>query len=216
MYLIYQATNTQNGKRYIGFTSLSLSSRKSSHLYASKNGIDTLFAKAIRKYGWSSFAWEVLFMSWDRDHCLEAEATLIREGKTRYTGYNMCTGGRAGTGNVGPMNGMYGKTHSDESKAKFSRTATQTFKGKTYLELYGEKKAAALKESRRQSSLGKNNAGHNNPRTDPTLFTFNHNDGRSFTGTRYDFRITYDLHKNSVDDLVKSRVNTNRGWYLVK
>lgn len=216
MYLIYQATNIKNGKRYIGFTGLTLSSRKCAHLYGSKNNVDTLFARAIRKYGWDSFVWEILYMSWDRDHCLEVEFAMIRDLDTRYTGYNMCAGGRAGTGNAGAMNGMYGRTHSAETKAKLSKVAVSNFKGKSYIELYGEEKAASLRECRRRSSIGKNNSGHNNPRTDPTVFTFNHKDGRSFIGTRYDFRIAYDLNKSSVDDLVKRRVNTNRGWYLVK
>lgn len=57
--LIYKATNKINGKIYIGQTHKSLEERKMCHKHDSKN-IDTYFYRAIRKYGWDNFSWEIV------------------------------------------------------------------------------------------------------------------------------------------------------------
>lgn len=57
--LIYKATNKINGKIYIGQTTKSLEERKKRHKQDSKR-IDTYFYRAIQKYGWENFSWEVV------------------------------------------------------------------------------------------------------------------------------------------------------------
>jgi hypothetical protein len=57
-------------------------------------------------------------------------------------------GGRRGATNFGPNNGMFGKKHTDESKAKMSQALTGLQLGKTYEEIYGESEAKRLKEDR--------------------------------------------------------------------
>lgn len=57
--LIYKATNIQNGKIYIGQTTKTLEERKKTHKRDSER-LDTYFYRAIRKYGWDSFKWEIL------------------------------------------------------------------------------------------------------------------------------------------------------------
>lgn len=57
--LIYKATNNINGKIYIGQTTKTLEERKKYHKRDSKR-IDTLFYRAIRKYGWDNFNWEII------------------------------------------------------------------------------------------------------------------------------------------------------------
>lgn len=63
--LIYKATNNINGKIYIGQTTLTLEERKKTHKRDSQRISDEKlkrnhFYRAIRKYGWENFSWEVL------------------------------------------------------------------------------------------------------------------------------------------------------------
>jgi len=60
MPLIYRATNTVNGKAYVGVTRQTLSARQAAHKCRAKNGAASAFYGAIRKYGWQAFVWEVL------------------------------------------------------------------------------------------------------------------------------------------------------------
>lgn len=57
--IIYKATNIKNGKVYIGQTKKSLEWRKKKHLQDSKR-MDSYFYRAIKKYGWDNFKWEIL------------------------------------------------------------------------------------------------------------------------------------------------------------
>ena len=58
-YTVYKHTNMVNGKVYIGITSTSIEKRSGSNGKNYKN--NTLFYRAIQKYGWSAFSHEVLF-----------------------------------------------------------------------------------------------------------------------------------------------------------
>lgn len=108
MGLIYMATNTLNGKRYIGQTHQSLKSRIAGHVADAKSrGLCRAFANALNKYGAAVFRWEIL-----QDGILlqetmdEAEGAAISKYKTITPhGYNLRTGGARGR-------------HSEESKAK--------------------------------------------------------------------------------------------------
>jgi hypothetical protein len=57
-------------------------------------------------------------------------------------------GGRTGATHFGPANGMYGKKHTDEAKAKISQALTGLQLGKTYEEIYGKDEAERLKKDR--------------------------------------------------------------------
>ena len=55
--IIYKATNTANGKIYIGLTTLSLERRKIEHFWkANSSNKPYHFYNAIRKYGWNAFS----------------------------------------------------------------------------------------------------------------------------------------------------------------
>ena len=54
--------------------------------------------------------------------------------------------------NLAERNGMYGKTHSSEVCDMLGKAASARFKGKSYVELYGEEKAAELKKKRSEST----------------------------------------------------------------
>jgi group I intron endonuclease len=119
IYTIYRATNTINGKIYIGFDS-NWPKRKSRHINAatdSKNrGYNDAFHKALRKYTHESFEWDVIYQSVDSIHCLNVmEKHFIIEHNSyinaiNSNGYNMTLGGE----------GTLGYKRTEEIKKKIS------------------------------------------------------------------------------------------------
>ena len=63
MAIVYCYTNLVNGKKYIGQTlnpSQRYKSHKSVHLNEKDPEYDSVFHRALRKYGWENFKYEVL------------------------------------------------------------------------------------------------------------------------------------------------------------
>ena len=120
IYSIYKATNVVNGKSYIGFTK-NITQRFKAHLRSANNGSNHAFHRAIRKYGFDSFIVETIFQGTDRSSILDwAEQHFIKEYNTHSLyghGYNMTYGGEGRVAS-GKDNGMWGKKHSEETKAK--------------------------------------------------------------------------------------------------
>jgi group I intron endonuclease len=109
---IYRCTNTINGKSYVGFTSGDLEKRIREHKCEAGRGSTFMIHKAMRKYGFDNFIWEVLEESDNSEFALNTlEEFYIRKFKTHHTeeGYNMTFGGQSG---------MMGKTHSEETRKK--------------------------------------------------------------------------------------------------
>lgn len=115
MFTIYRATNSINGKSYVGFDR-NWPYRKTAHKCAVKKGSKQVFYNAIRKYGWENFIWEVLEQSEDKELLLkEKEEYYIRKYNTHYKsgyGYNMTYGGE----------GTFGWIPSAETKQKISES----------------------------------------------------------------------------------------------
>ena len=96
VYSIYTATNTVNNKIYVGFTG-NFETRLTSHKKGVRLGQDKALYHAIRKYGWDSFVWVVVYQSWDKNHTkcvmepyfIQALNSHIDHGH----GYNMTAGG---------------------------------------------------------------------------------------------------------------------------
>ena len=117
MFSIYKCTNNVNNKVYIGYTE-NFDKRIEEHrtLYKFYNFV---FYKAIKKYGWNNFKWEIIYMSKDKEHCKNVmERYYIKEynsyiGFKDSNGYNMTLGGE---GNTGPK--------SEEHKRKISLSKT--------------------------------------------------------------------------------------------
>jgi len=140
IYKIYRCENILNGKVYIGYTHKSLHKRTIEHKCLAKKGSNFLFHKAIRKYGFEFFKWEVIFESLDKNFLLdEMEGYFIKQNNSFYEngfGYNMTFGGDCGmrgmkhteeskqklkiARNKREIEPMLGKKHSDESKEKMS------------------------------------------------------------------------------------------------
>lgn len=97
--IVYMATNTVNGKRYIGITRQSLERRKRQHINTAKKGKNQciLLSRAIKQSGEEAFEWCIL------EHCgtykaaAEREIALIKELKPEYN----ISGGGEGVANVG-------------------------------------------------------------------------------------------------------------------
>ena len=109
MYTIYRAFHKDTGKSYVGFDS-AWPKRKYAHKHKSKTDDYQYFHNAIRKYGWESFDWEVLYSSEDKEHCLLMEKHFIREYNCFGNGFNLTLGGE----------GTFGWIHTDETKLKIS------------------------------------------------------------------------------------------------
>lgn len=169
IYSIYKATNTINGKCYIGFDS-NWPFRLNNH---KKTPNKTKFHNAIRKHGWESFEWEILYQSMDGHHCLkEMESYFIREYNSFNNGYNMTLGGEGTIGykhttetkkkisKFGSENPFYGKHHSNETKKILKEKSKTNFKGKQHTLKY--------KEMMKNNQTGSNNSFYGKHHNDNT------------------------------------------------
>ena len=138
--IIYKITNKINEKVYIGQTIQTLNSRKNEHKKRARNKTNLPLYNAINKYGEENF----LIIQIDEANSLEElnikEQYYIKHYNSMYpNGYNLTSGG-AGTFNYkhtkedkaimsqlkkgmfkGEDNPFYGKHHTEEQKAKWSR-----------------------------------------------------------------------------------------------
>ncbi len=132
---VYKATNKINGKVYIGITS-DLVRRKRQHnnsRYGSKN---TVFSRALSKYGWDSFQWDVIETCPSVSEANDRERFWINYyNSIAPFGYNICSGGGGTQGFSHPQTlesrlkisaALKGRTVSNETRLKIS----QTHKGK--------------------------------------------------------------------------------------
>lgn len=141
IYTIYKATNKINGKSYIGFDS-NYPKRKFDHKHTFTTG-NEVFYKALRKYGWDNFQWEILYQSKDGNHTKDVmENKFIVEYNTFIhfqdsQGYNMTLGG----------DGVLGFKKSKETKEKFKQTC---------FKLYGyehHSSSPIIKEKKKETNL---------------------------------------------------------------
>lgn len=124
-YKVYKYTNSVNQKVYIGQTKCTLEER------AQSNGRNyrecRKFYNAIQKYGWENFVAEILEDGLTLEEANERERFYIQEYNStddRY-GYNIDIGGRQ-------------EKMSDETKAIISRNAKQRYQDPTNNPMYGK------------------------------------------------------------------------------
>lgn len=117
--LIYRATNNVNGKIYIGKTIKALSSRISEHKADINRGQIYYFQRALIKYGFDNFTWDVLEETNELDELNRLEIYYIDRfnSRDRTIGYNVAYGGMGG-GN------RHGVKLSDETKQRISDSKT--------------------------------------------------------------------------------------------
>ena len=133
--IIYKATNKINGKVYIGQTSHSLEWRINKHRQDSQRQ-DSYFYRAIRKYGFDNFDWEIIDdTATNHEELNELEKFYIKQYDSfdnKEKGYNSTSGGdysyeitkkerqRRSLRAQGQNNPMYGKPGTWKGK-KFSK-----------------------------------------------------------------------------------------------
>lgn len=108
--IIYKALNTVNSKVYIGQTTMTLEQRKASH---KSNWRCRLIYRAILKYGYDKFQWEILAECESREMLDKNEEFFIGKFQScnHDFGYNLKSGGEG--------NGK----HSEETKLLLSQIA---------------------------------------------------------------------------------------------
>lgn len=123
IYSIYRLVNTLNGKCYIGFTG-NTKKRLGEHKQYSKFSDRALY-RAIRKYGWKAFNFEIIYQSKDADYCQNImEPHFIKEHDSYgENGYNLTFGGEGG------KNKPTTETKLKMSKSRANRFAAKDIKG---------------------------------------------------------------------------------------
>lgn len=112
--IIYAARNLVNGKVYVGMTVQAFEVRKAEHRKASIAGSALILHRAIRKYGFESFSWEVLTAVSSIEELRRLEVQYIKEiGSKIPLGYNMTDGGE----------GTFGLVWGKESRERASASA---------------------------------------------------------------------------------------------
>ncbi len=127
---VYVITNLIDNKQYVGVTNepdRRLTEHKCGH------GSKLVF-QAIKKYGWENFKIEFVFEG-SEEHATQMEMYLIHVlGTLAHNGYNLTLGGEGTWGwkpsnelrkkwskqRGGKLNGMYGRTHTEEARKKIS------------------------------------------------------------------------------------------------
>lgn len=116
--IIYKATCLVNSKCYVGQTNKSLEKRINEH---KSSNLLYAFHKALKKYGFENFKWEILCVCENRNELNEMEKLMIKEHHSHISenGYNLATGGNAAEG--------YKHTEEQkEKKRKVMKTLWQT------------------------------------------------------------------------------------------
>jgi len=113
--IIYKA-ESPSGKVYIGLTTCDLKKRKKEHLFDAFNennkSYKSAFPRAIRKYGESKIAWNILHEDIPCEDLPALEIKTIADYDSFRNGYNSTEGGE----------GILGHKHTRESKAKISNS----------------------------------------------------------------------------------------------
>jgi group I intron endonuclease len=198
--IIYKATNTVNGKCYIGKTKNSLESRIKSHKIASTKK-DSLFYRAINKYGFDNFKWEVITKCDDINELNNLEKKYISEN---YNGYNIAKGGDGGDTisnhpNIETIKNNVSKFHkgkilSKEHKEKIS----EAHKGKTKNWAKDTAKKMSEKNKNKPSKLrGSELSEEHKEKISKT------NKGKS--------RVFSEEHKKALSKAKENYVNPNKG-----
>ena len=149
--IIYKTTNLITGKFYIG---------KDKNNDPKYLGSGLHLKRALKKYGKENFLKEILEYCTDFDHLNEREIYWIAKLNAVKEGYNITEGGNGGR-LFGKDNGMFGKNHTEESRAKMSKKAKDMFTNKENHPMYGRKHTSETKNkiSKNQPEQSGKNSG---------------------------------------------------------
>jgi len=139
IYTIYRATNTVNGKVYIGFTA-QWPQRINGHNYDRRYGNtdNKAFYNAIAKHGWEAFEWEAIYQSQDYEHTLKImEPYFINEYRS-WVGFEDCNGYNITQGGEG--------TRGWKRSPELIESHRQQLKGRKQSPQHIEKRIASMKQ----------------------------------------------------------------------
>lgn len=166
---IYMYTNRVNGKKYVG-KSTNIEARQGKHRRNAKDGRESYFYRAIRKYGLEQFDFEVL-EECPEEELNEREKHYIELYNTLYPGgYNLTEGGTGGDQyknrteaqnretRIKMSQSHKGKKHSPEALRKMSES--QKGKPRTHARASRTGKKASPETCKKLSEMF---SGENNP-----------------------------------------------------
>lgn len=128
------------------------------------------------------------------------------------------TEGGDGGGMPGPLNGMYGRTHTQEVRDRISKLNSGKSLGKSYEERYGVDAAQRLKEHRSQTTKKfrqerpEYGVGANNPNAKRYEFITPDNKRIVVDGQLKKFCQANSLEVGAVINVLKGRRETYKGW----
>jgi group I intron endonuclease len=156
--LVYQWTNTINGKRYIGYTDRTVEERWVEHQRDARLGCTYPFHSAIRKYGASSFVSEVLFVEESTRAAKETEILLILD---RCPEYNKTRGGDCGPIMTGDAHPMFGKKRPDLSERNSERVWSEEDRLRAAEKQTGKRASEGAKLKMSQARTGVKRGSYN-------------------------------------------------------
>ena len=101
-YTVYMHINKINNKKYIGITKTSVNKRWGCNGTGYRDNKQSVFYRAIQKYGWDNFEHKILYENLSQDEACNIEVKLIKEYKTQNKnfGYNVQPGGQLGNSGI--------------------------------------------------------------------------------------------------------------------
>ena len=158
-FVVYSATNIQNGKSYVGYTSKDANSRFIEHIRDAKNNpkSQSHFHKAILKHGFDVWQIETIDFAYSSEEAKQKESNCIKKMDTKNTGYNSTDGGE----------GTHGYKWTDEQRLNAKKSAYErTPEHREYLrkvlissqnKINKTKKTDEYIQAARQRNIGENN-----------------------------------------------------------
>lgn len=180
-YIVYVHKNKINGKLYFGITCQDIEKRWRRNGKGYTYSCDTVFGRAIKKYGWDSFSHKVLYRNFSEEEAKWKEKFLIKMFHTYIhdplcNGYNMTMGGE----------GVAGMHLSEETKRKISE-AQKGEKGNNY----GKHLNSEVKEKISKSLKGRISPNKGKKMSDETK--------RKMSISRTGLKRTYEFRQNASD-----------------
>lgn len=209
IYYLYVKTHRNTGLQYLGYTAKKdphkyTGSGKRWLLHLQKHGYDYETQVLHRCMSKSSIrAWGLFYSKlW----------SVVSSNKWA----NLKEENGDGGGCFGKINGMYGKTHTEEVRKKLALIPVKHLKGKSYEEIYGVEKAKKLRQQRSLSTKGKNNSGSKNPMYDANNYHFmNRLTGEIVYCTRTTFMATRsEMKKSSVCEMINNAAEY-KNWCVI-
>ena len=229
---IYLYTNKVNGKKYVG-QAVDFLTRHKRHIYSAynekqKRDYNVPFHNAIRRHGIENFEIKILkedlktkneLNYWESYYIVEFD-TLAKNGK----GYNLASGGEGGNTYAGKTNEelaeisrkiseahkgekhpMYGKHHSEETRAKLS----EVHKGKSPYAGKSDEELAEISRKLSEAHKGKNKGKKNGRATLVDRFDKQGN----YIDTMYQFEyVAIGFDKDGISRCCKGRYKTTGGY----